>query len=87
MIAANPAGDDSYQRAYRNLESQIADMHRMPILPGFYVNKTEWPQDITEEQSIEIERVKFLVDHIADMAKDLERAYYKAFRAGEGAHS
>jgi hypothetical protein len=44
MTAANPAGDDSYQRAYRNLESQIADMHRMPILPGFTSTKPNGPR-------------------------------------------
>jgi hypothetical protein len=83
LQAANPAGDESYQRAYRALESQIADMHRMADIARFYVNEAEWPSEITEEQTSEIERVMFLVGHIADMAKDLERAYYKSFRGDE----
>jgi hypothetical protein len=77
--AANPGRDASYARAYRGLEPQVADMHRMAAIARFYVNETEWPSEITKEQSIEIERVIFLIGHIADMAKDLEQAYYKVY--------
>ena len=79
----HPTANDCIRHAYHDLESPLRDLARMGAIARSYVSGTEWPPGLTGEWSREIERVFFLIEHVADMADKLEKTYDDGFSQRE----